>query len=563
MGRIHVLDELTYAKIAAGEVVDRPSSIVKELVENSIDSGASRITVDLENGGTTLIRVSDNGSGMDRGDAVIAFLRHATSKIHTIDDIDTLTSLGFRGEALASIAAVSKVEMLTRIREDLSGTRLLIKGGNIEDSSDAGCPAGTTITVTELFYNTPARYKFLKRDSTETGYAVEMTARLALGSPDISFILNCNGREVLRTPGDSDLRNVIYSIYGREIANNITEMEYFDKGINISGFTGKRGTERANRNNQSFFVNGRYFKSRSLSAAVDEAYKPYLEKGKYAFVILKMNIRQDLTDVNVHPQKMEIRFSDESDVFRKVYHAISNTLKGVFEPQSVVFSHDSDASLVRESPLQNLWEPAPSQENTVQPVFKGVRILGQAFSTFLLVEKEDILYIIDQHAAHERILYEKLKNGRTEPETLSQALLAPLVIQLSPAEASTAFEQIDHFQRFGFRYDDFGNNSLLIRAAPYLTHGENPGDVFKYLLDCMAEDDLKKNDIEKITYGLACRMAVKAADVLHEDEIAYLLKDLDALNNPATCPHGRPFVAAISKIELAKLFGRKQGKSLG
>jgi len=602
MGKIIALDESTFNRIAAGEVIDRPSSILKELIENSIDAGASQIFVEIVDGGISCIKVADNGSGMDSQDAVNAFMPHYTSKIRSIEDLDTLRSLGFRGEALASIAAVSKVEMLTRLKtldSGANGTRVVIKGGRTEVVSSIGCPEGTSITVTDLFFNTPARFKFLKRDSTEAGYIFDIVSKLALGNPGISFTMSSQGKVIMRLPGDGNIISAIFGIYGKDIANNISRIEFHEKGVDISGYAGLPGTDKKNRNDQSFYINGRYFRSKMISAAIDQAYKTIFIKGRYPFVLMYLEMSPVFYDVNVHPQKMEVRFLNESDIFRKTFHAVNNTLLEHIGPGSIRFgtaamsseSNDIDSSsgmFAAKAVEMDLFIDAAGGEdkviaddneygaekyvnsssmvresktrNTDNVLLSKARIIGRLFSTYLLLEMDDIFYIVDQHAAHERIIYERLINNRKAATEISQPLAVPSVLNLNPMEMAFFIGEIDFIRSLGYDVEIFGNASIIIRSVPFQSWGtEASGDLKSMIESLMNEADVnRKPDYEKAIYSLSCKLAVKAFDRIGNEEIKNLLQSMDQLKNPFTCPHGRPSIVSMPKIDMERLFRRRQ-----
>jgi DNA mismatch repair protein MutL len=666
MGKIIVLDENTSNKIAAGEVIERPASLVKELLENSIDAGATSINIEIKNGGITLIKISDNGSGIDEDDVEIAFERHATSKIRNSDDLDKIATLGFRGEALASIAAVSSVELITRVKGNPHGTLIKIKGGSVKEVSKTGCPVGTTFIVKDLFYNTPARFKFLKKDTTEAGYISDIITRVALSNPHISFKLISNNALLLQTPGNNDLLSVIYSIYGKETSKSVLEINYTDNKVKITGFAGKTEISRSTRAQQSIYVNGRYIKSKIISSAIDEAYKTYLLKNKYAFIILKLEVNPMLIDVNVHPTKMEIRFSEEQEIFRSVFHAINNAFTGkdltksilayknednMFKinneqfPQNYSQQNISFKAIVNEPKIENAFIPSTfrikkelnqSQEEAVELIkeekkvypfksqetmapinsdlkvinlvnndatpkkqenvafintentenkkdktenkkdkedkadtadkenknayinFDNTIIIGQMFSTYIMLQKENELILIDQHAAHERIRYEFYKEKFKNNESFSQELLAPTVIELSNQEIKFILEEKEFFNKLGFKYDDFGNNSIILRSVPLFDEGVSIRSAFLEVADSILAKG--KLDYKRITdeaiYTIACKSAVKGNKKMSEPEIRNLLKDLSKIENPYTCPHGRPTIIKLSKYELEKMFKR-------
>lgn len=604
MGKIIILDENTSNKIAAGEVVERPASVVKELVENSLDAGASSITVEVKNGGISYIKVMDNGSGMEEDDVGIAFERHSTSKIRSADDIESISSMGFRGEALASIAAVSAVQMVTRTKDKVHGTSIEIQGGNIIEIRPTGCPAGTTITVKNLFYNTPARFKFLKKDTTEAGYISDVLSRIALGNPDVSFKLTSNGSNILHTPGNNDYLSVIFSVYGKDTAMNVYEVKYEDAKIKISGYVGKPEIARSNRNHQTIFINKRLIRSKMMASAIDEAYSTFLMKNKFAFSALNLEINPALVDVNVHPSKMEVKFSNEQEIFRAVYNAVQNALlsqsqirtmqtspgsknpfvfdsakKVEYNQQSISFGKSSgmaEISLVRESGINEKsnevqkYDKSPivagdtcadtriiESEDTSINLLKDARTIGQAFNTYILLQLEDQLIMIDQHAAHERIIYEDLKKRYNDRVSISQTLLSTFVFELTHREIEFLEEEKQFFSSLGFDYEAFGNNSIILRNAP-LSVQDRVREIFLELLDFfITSGRTDRNAVtDEALYRIACKAAIKANKKLDETEVKALLEKLSELENPYTCPHGRPSAIKMSKHELEKLFKR-------
>lgn len=640
MGKIIVLDENTSNKIAAGEVIERPASVVKELAENAIDAGAGSISVEIKNGGISYIRVTDNGMGIDEDDVVIAFERYATSKIKSSDDLDSITTLGFRGEALASIAAVSNVQLTTRVGKNPHGMYVEISGGTVKEVKQTGCPVGTTFVVKDLFFNTPARYKFLKKDSTEAGYISDIISRTAMGNPHISFRLISNNSAVIHTPGNNDLLSTIFSIYGKETAREVLELKYSDDKIKISGYVGKPEIARSNRNHQSIYLNGRYIKSKVITSAIDEAYKTFLMKNKYAFIVMNIEINPFLVDINVHPTKMEVRFSNEQDIFRSVFYAVNNALlqkplvKAVEldhkvekpfsfidrakEPSKVDYKQqllDIDRYAVKE-PFQKVERPELERDKEGEnlnefeynlekseynlektennkPVIAGdyrqgvttgetspvdadirredmfqddagkgslanARIVGQAFSTYILLEFNDELIMVDQHAAHERIMFERLKKLYMDNKPLAQMLAAPVVLELTHQEVKFLEDEKIFFNKLGFIYENFGNNSIVLRSVPYADQSSAVKEFFLEVLDhVMASGRSDYNlNAEDTLYTVACKAAVKANKKLGDIEIREILKGLEHIKNPYTCPHGRPTAIKIAKHEFEKKFKR-------
>ncbi|MCX7843144.1 MAG: DNA mismatch repair endonuclease MutL [Clostridia bacterium] len=617
MGKIIVLDENTSNKIAAGEVIERPSSVVKELVENSIDAGASAITVEIKNGGISFIKVTDNGSGIDEDDIEIAFERHATSKIKSARDLESIATLGFRGEALSSIAAVSTVELTTRVEKNNHGTYIKVQGGSVKEVRQTGCPVGSTFIVRDLFYNTPARYKFLKKDSTEAGYVSDVLSRIALGNPSISIKLLSNSAVVFHSPGNNDLLSAIFSIYGKEIARDVLAVSYSDEKMSLSGFVGKADIARSNRTNQSIFINGRYIKSKLISSAVDEAYKTLLMKSRFPFFVLNLDINPQLVDVNVHPTKMEVRFSQEQEIFMGVYHAVENSLissslikemrledekedgfrfknTAINKPDysqeeiavsSISVSEYPETQYTPQSKTSyNIQDSIEAAEETKYPEpsysmnnytciennaggietpkkynsFAEYMIVGQAFSTYIILQKAEELVLIDQHAAHERIMYERLKKKYENKVKISQNLIVPLVVNMTYKEIKFLEENKDFFISLGFEFENFGNNSVIIRAVPLLDENDAIKSTFLEVIDALINSNKTINSItaDETLYSIACKAAVKANKRLDDSEIRSLLEELDFLENPYTCPHGRPTAIRLTKHELEKMFKR-------
>lgn len=657
MGKIIVLDELTVNKIAAGEVIERPASVIKELVENSIDAGATSITVEIRRGGKTYMRVTDNGSGMPEDDILLAFEKHATSKIKSGDDLDFILTLGFRGEALASIAAVSKVELTTKTADAPYGTRVVIQGGAFIDSSKCGCPDGTTFVIRELFFNTPARFKFLKRDATEAGHIIDTIERIALAKPDISFRLINSGSEVLRTPGDGELKNAIFSIYGRDIVRNMKRIDFSEGHIKISGFAGDIQTAVSSRSRQSIFINGRYIKSRIITSAIDEAYKTLMMKGKHPFIVLKLEINPHFVDVNVHPTKMEVRFSDEQTIFRCVYGAITSAIFNARQPGQRTIHHPieitgieqrttprtagttgmEDRTVQRPAPYvmkdevskvaddvmdvgqedledttdetqvvsqdeisgepaglrdapdsenadeenvceqigltmdvddNKIWNdtsgieyrtvPSPMTVDTDKQLLREAQYIGQVFNTYIILQYKDEVIIIDQHAAHERVVFEELVKNATESSAVSQYLLPPAAIELTRSEYELYKNNQKIFTDMGFSIEDFGVNSILVRALPSVLSNNDVKPIIVEIIRDIMDGTVKGRTLvpdEKL-YDIACKAAIKANMKLDSMEVKELLNKMAELSNPFTCPHGRPLSFRISKKELEKKFKR-------
>jgi DNA mismatch repair protein MutL len=685
MGLIHVLDTEISNKIAAGEVVERPASVIKELVENSIDAGATNITVEIKNGGVTYMRVSDNGCGMSADDAKICFLRHATSKIQTENDLDAIYTLGFRGEALSSIGAVAKVSLFTKRHEDHIGICVTCRGGEILSSEEAGIPDGTSIIAEDLFYNTPARLKFLKKDATEAGYITDIMTRFIFAHPEISFKLTVNGKDKLFSPGDSSLKNAVYTAYGKDYAKGTLEVDYEENGIHVTGLIGKGTLTRPNRNYQSFFVNKRYIKSALIIRAVEDAYKNQIMIGKFPMAVLNIQIDPSFMDINVHPTKLEVKFANEKAVRNAVYYAVKNALYALPNvPEieridkntgEVLFKRDTaveqvDIPSVKQSPdikpaqsyssstskeenrssvhagmpakqnkmvffndstpntntvapstppvfyndadintksnistsdhyeiistpsaaisnnyseMNNFTQQATSESKNpetdtdstdINPIINTneinvetqdnvfideyFKIVGQVFSTYIIAEKGDKMLLIDQHAAHERLKYEELKKGLANKQIMSQILIEPVIVKMTPSEFSAFFEVQNELQNMGFECDEFGDNEVIVRSAP----GDlDPGEVEELLLELVTNASVLKHELitekhERMLYTIACKSAIKANHHLSTQEMETLVRNVLRLKNINTCPHGRPIIITMSQKEIEKEFKR-------
>lgn len=600
---IHVLDSKTINKIAAGEVIEKPASVVKELVENSIDAKANNITVEVMHGGISSIRISDDGIGINKEDIETAFLRHATSKIKDDKDLNVINTLGFRGEALASIACVSKVEVTSKTKDSLTGRKIYIEGGKIIKAEDCGCPDGTIITIKELFFNTPARLKFLKSESREGIYITEVVQNLALSHPNISFRYKANEKSYFITKGDGDLKSAILSIYGKEIYNNIIYLNSSVDFIRIEGYVGNSTIARASRTHQSIFINGRYIKNKTITAAVETAFKSMLTINKFPFFILNVYVNPEFIDVNVHPSKLEIKFQDEQMVFKAVYKSVKDVLlskSGILEP-SIKFTSNVPPVYFKQEEMnvfkakdENLYsnnKNVPNEEDKIKekndinsngaeidsseykPIEKydspeinvspskiePLSIIGQLHFTYIIAEGKDELYMIDQHAAHERINYEKLLNEYKASSIKSQKLLTPIIIDLSFDEKEIVNKNIDLFKNIGFEIEDFGSNSISIRAIPIIYGNPNIKDVF---FEILGEININESDvlntINKVIYTMACKSSIKAGDKLNNMEMIKLVEELRHCENPYTCPHGRPTIIKMTFYELEKKFKRVQ-----
>ena len=632
MAQIAVLDSETIDKIAAGEVVERPVSVVKELVENAMDAGASAITVEITEGGTSFIRVTDNGGGIPKDQIRTAFLRHATSKIHSVEDLLSIRSLGFRGEALSSIAAVSRVEIISKTADDYAGIRYLISGGAEEELSEVGAPDGTTIMVRNLFYNIPVRRKFLKSFATEGSYIADLMEHLAMSRPEISFKFVMNRDTRFHTSGNGDLREVIYRIYGRDISEHLLPVAYERDGIRIEGYVGKPEMNRANRSLENYFVNRRYIKSDVIARAVEEAYQSYLMKHKYPVCMLSITIPADEIDVNVHPSKMEIRFIRQQEFFDILYQAVSDALKDKeLIPQVLLDekAHLQDVVAERKALSANAPEPFEAsrlpipavreetiygeKEQNLQDFFQtnrptrvigeqnepnhaknddihaniikkdehiivekpqqmelfsdkmlsesaraGHKILGQIFDTYWLVQYEDKLFIIDQHAAHEKVKFERLMKHLNEKSTPRQMLEPPIILHLNAKNYQVLMEYRARFLDLGFEIEEFGGNEAAVRTVPMDLYGCNERELLLNMLDELAEGPVRGTpDViyEKLA-SMACKSAVKGNTALTNAEADELIGELLQLDNPYHCPHGRPTIISMSKYELEKKFKR-------
>ena len=637
MRKIAVLDQNTIDKIAAGEVVERPASVVKELVENAVDAGSTAITVEIKDGGISFIRVTDNGGGIPKEQVPLAFLRHATSKIQRVEDLLWISSLGFRGEALSSISAVSQMEVITKTPEALTGVRYIIEGGQEKALEEIGAPNGTTMLVRNLFYNTPARGKFLKTAMTEAGYVSSYIEQLALSHQNISFKYMVNGQTRLHTSGNTNLKDVIYGIYGRDITRELLPVSIERPGISISGFIGKPVVARGNRNFENYYINGRYVKSKLLMKAIEEAYKPFMMQHKYPFVCLHYTIEGEAIDVNVHPTKMEVRFQNQGAVYNATYDMIQEALSGrelipqvelekkqakpvqqklsapePFETgfkQQTVRQQPAAPSYLKEEPAAYVPEVAKASEmpqvsrrvgirpavhvevketqqekqkeepkNTVehtvvqQPKQMELfddkllskearsrhRIIGQLFDTYWLVEYENTFYIIDQHAAHEKVLYEKFMKEFSNRDIVSQMVSPPQVISLNLQEDMLLKAHMEVFQELGFEISEFGGREYSIHGVPADLYGCSVQDFFVEVLDGLENENTKQ--VSELLTGkiatAACKAAVKGNNRLSFEEADQLIGQLLGLDNPYHCPHGRPTIVSMSKYELEKKFKR-------
>ena len=606
MGKIIILDEITSNQIAAGEVVERPASVAKEMIENSLDAGATSITVEIENGGISYFRITDNGSGIHKDDMLIAFERHATSKIRKTEDLDFISSFGFRGEALASIASVAEVEVISRTADCEVGNKIVIKGGQLILEEEVAATIGTTFTVRNLFFNTPARYKFLKKDYTEAGYIEDIISKIALVNPTVAFRFINNKKTIIQTYGDGNILNCIYNIYGKDIAKSIIPFKEACEGIVVEGALGKEDISRSNRSNEIFFVNDRYIKNKTIASAVENAYQTIIPIGKFPFCIINIKLPPNKVDVNVHPTKTEVRFSDENLIYRIVYHVVKEKMLSqdlVPEIEDKTPEKETNASYVNctnkysftNEPkrtsgtsskfFENNFSSKPKYESSTlyetkkdlfitQPdikernetIFaqeeekqeKSYKIIGAAFSTYIIIEQEGELYIIDQHAAHERVMYEKLLKKVREGIKNKQMLLIPEVIEVKNNELNIIQTNMELFNEAGFEIEEFGGNTVKISAVPSEIAGITIKDLFLDLLDSLQKESgvIENDKAEYSIFTMACKAAVKANMNLNIVEIEALIDEMMKLENPFTCPHGRPTAIKMTKYELEKKFKR-------
>lgn len=615
MGKINVLSPSTAALIAAGEVVERPASVVKELVENSIDAGAETIVVEIKNGGISYIRVCDDGEGIAAEDVPTAFLRHATSKIKDGGDLENILSLGFRGEALYSIAAVSRLTIYTA-REGEMGTVMEVEGGVCTAPSEAGCPKGTTITVRNLFFNTPARMKFLKKDSTEAGAIEDILRKIALAKPDISFKFISGGKEVFYTPGDGDLKNAAWSVLGKDTARGMTEVLYEEDGIKVSGLCGKAECTRGNRNGQIFFVNGRCVVNKNFSFSLGEAYKDKIMTGRFPVAVLNIEISPSLCDVNVHPTKLEVKFADDRAVCGAIYWAVKNALHSVLEQREIKLPTEKKkpfTDVKTDAVQKRIEEIKPTYERVIPPMPKAappvpaampeisytspsfgsakmaesdiplpksevetikeplakeeekakagdekpeIFVLGQLFDTYIVAGVGECMILCDQHAAHERIIYNRLLKSK-EQGGASQTLLMPVILNLSGSEMSIFQENENFFEKAGFEAEEFGANTVKISMIPDSIDYSDAEKSFCDMIEILAAGREKITALQdKALYSLACKAALKAGKTLSRPEQEKLIEDILKLEGEITCPHGRPVILKMTKTQIEKQFKR-------
>lgn len=641
MAKIQLLDQKTIDNIAAGEVIERPASVVKELVENAVDANANAITVEIKDGGMTLIRVTDNGIGIPKDQVKTAFLRHATSKIRSVEDLLSVSSLGFRGEALSSISAVAQVELVTKTAESFSGVSYKIYGGEEEAFDDIGAPDGTTFLVKNLFYNTPARRKFLKSAITEAGYVEQMMVHIALSHPKISFKFIHNNKNKIYTSGNGKVKDIIYHIYGRDVAGALIPVQAQSEDVKVTGFVAKPYVSRGNRNYESYFINGRYIKSSIIYKSIEEGYRTFTMKHRYPFVCLDFKINQELLDVNVHPTKMEIRFRNGREIYELVVDTVREALlqkdlvqdvlretpkkkeqpktKEVKKPEPFEVNRRKEETQKMDQTMKDFAKMRQSQTNqqghrakpegmkqdrlksessqtAKKPTYAGLnyntqkkefpqyktdelssnqmtlredpvfsvqarpdrKILGQLFKTYWLIEYEDQLFIMDQHAAHEKVNYERLMKNFKEKEIYSQRLEPPMVVTVSMMEAEALERYKDAFAGLGFTIESFGGNEYCIREVPANLYGIGERDLFMELLDAVSQENgiMDTEVIASKIATMACKMSIKGNQRVSLMEVEHLLDELMKLENPYQCPHGRPTIIKMSKYEIDKKFKR-------
>jgi DNA mismatch repair protein MutL len=553
---IKVLESELVAKIAAGEVVERSASVVKELVENSLDAGATEIVVEAEGGGAEVIRVGDNGDGIPASELELAFDRYATSKIGSLEDLERISSLGFRGEALPSIAAVAEVEIATQSASEVVGNYMYLKKGEVVRKESRARPQGTTLTVRRLFRYFPARLKFLKSANTENNHIANLVSQYALAFPEVKFSLVLDGRPSLRTTGSNDLREAVSQIYGSDLGERMIKVEHTDGPIKISGLTSPPSLGRASRNYLSFFVNRRWVRSPLLTRATEEAYRGLLMEGQHPIVVINVSLPAQELDVNVHPAKAQIRFCHEQAAFSSVKKAVEEGLARtpIATSRTVPFSVHSEEWQKPRMVMDN--EPAFVVAELPTMELPVLRVLGQLANTFIIAEGPDGLYLIDQHAAHERILYDRISAQWAQKKVEVQGLLQPITIELSPREEVTLKASKEFLAELGFGIEPFGNRSYLIRTIPALMGTANVIEIISALLDDLRSKEGLIPWEEKIAESLACHGAIRAGQQLNSEEMQELVKQLEQTRQPRTCPHGRPTMIHLSSHQLEKEFGR-------
>ena len=566
MGNIVLLDDLTINKIAAGEVIERPANVVKELVENSIDAGATNIIIEIRNGGKSLIKIVDNGKGISADDIPLSLERHATSKIRKVEDLENTYSMGFRGEALASISSISTLTMMTKTKDE-NGTKVIAEAGEIVSVEEVGVPVGTTIMVENLFFNTPVRYKFLKNDATEFKYIKDWVQKAALSEINVAFKLINDGKTVFQTNGSGNIRDIIYLLYGKEIEKNLLDVNYESDNIKVTGVIGNTTIARENRKSQILFLNNRNIKNQMLTNSADQAFKGATGIGKYGFFILNLEMPASYYDVNVHPTKMEVRFKDEDKLYKIFYHAIKSAmLKSEFLDNSGETQKEDEEEQKREKYIENELEFLTNRTETKAPVELINRenerkieyqYVGILFRTYIIIQIDDDMFLIDQHAAHERILYEQIKeNYKNHIQNNSQLMIMPEIFNLSHKEMEFVKTNIELFKETGFDIEIFGENSIKINGVPDIEYKVSSRNIFLDVLDEMLtnERSTSKDVEERFIATVACKAAVKAHMDLTRQEVDNLITRLLKLKNPFTCPHGRPTTIKFNKNELFKDF---------
>ena len=570
---IKILSPDVASKIAAGEVVERPASVVKELLENSLDAGATQIAIEVQGGGVRLIRVVDNGAGIPPEEVDLAFERFATSKVSTADDLEGISSLGFRGEALPSIAVVSEVTMVTRSRDELSGVFVNIKDGAVLEKAKRGCPIGTTVTVRNLFRNVPARLKFLKSSSTENGHISNLVAQYSLAFPEVRFTLLIDGRTTFRSTGSGNLREVLGAVYGLDVAKAMLQIEAKEDADpllpGVTGFVSPITLTRASRSYLSFFVNRRWVQNRMLSYALEDAYQGLLMVGRHPIAVINISLPPQDLDVNVHPTKSEVRFRNERDIFSGVQKAVRNTLTAQAPmptldtlsgpPQPVTASPAERLPAFAARPEEAVTRTPPATPHPSEPVAKFLpilRVVGQMANTYVIAEGPDGMYLIDQHAAHERVLFEKIRNERSRRAVEIQGLLQPVPVELTVRQQELMESQAEALSEYGFGIEHFGERTYLVRSVPALLSGQNVAQSVVEVLDFLAEGE-KGDRREEIAISLACHGAVRAGQALSHEEMRDLIRQLEQASQPRTCPHGRPTMIHLSSSQLEKNFGRR------
>ena len=579
MREITVLDPVTIDKIAAGEVVERPASVAKELMENAIDAGATSITVEIREGGIAYLRVSDNGAGIRADQISLAFARHATSKIRRLEDLAQIASLGFRGEALSSISAVSRVECVSRTGEQEAGMRICIEGGQETSLEETAAPVGTTIIVRDLFFNTPARAKFLKTAVTEGNRVAAVVEGLALSHPEIAFRFLQNGQEKIYTSGNGDLRELVFQIFGREVARSLLPVDTEQGGIAVRGLIASPQISRGNRDFENYFVNGRLIQNATIARAIEDAFRGHLMQHRYPFALLYLEMDGESVDVNVHPAKREVRFSSGDQVYRAVHAAVRSALRG---RELIPEIREKEEERIPAPAAQPIPSGAPAsgsafpqtwaqpeqgsllgEQSYEQTAFltpearSGHRLIGQIFDTYWILQYGERMYIIDQHAAHEKVLYERLRRKHREKQIISQQVRPSIVISLSRAGAESVHAHLSAFRELGFEIESFGGNDLKIAAVPADLYSLAAETVFRQVLEDLSELGACEPQILVTRLAtIACKAAVKGHDRLSAAEADHLLDELLSLEDPYHCPHGRPTIITMSKAELEKKFGR-------